>query len=50
MCAVGGDKVKNALWRAGDGSEVKALARAGSAVKTDVFILGRDSKEKLFLE
>ena len=40
---------RDALWRAKDGGEVKALARAGSAVKTDVFILGRDSKEKLFL-
>ena len=36
VCAVGGDKIGNALWRAREGGEVKALARAGSAVKTGV--------------
>ena len=38
-CAVGGDKVNNALWRAREGGAVEALAAAGKAVKTDVFIM-----------
>ena len=39
VCAVGGDKVSNALWRSGEGGAVEALAAAGKAIKTDVFIL-----------
>ena len=39
VCAVGGDKVSNALWRSGEGRAVEALAAAGTAKKTDVFIL-----------
>ena len=39
VCAVGGDKVSNALWRSGEGGAVEALAAARTAVKTDVFIL-----------
>ena len=39
VCAVGGDKVSNALWRAGEGRAVEALGAAGQAMKTDVFIL-----------
>ena len=39
VCAVGGDKVSNALWRSGEGRAVEALAAAGTATKTVVFIL-----------
>ena len=31
--------MKNALWRAREGGAVEALAAAGRAVKTDVFIM-----------
>ena len=37
--SVGGDKVSNAVWRAGEGGAVEALGRAGMAVQTDVFVL-----------
>ena len=36
---MGGDKVKNALWRCGEGGALEALAAAGRAVKTDMFIM-----------
>ena len=36
---LGGDKIDNAVWRAGPGGAVEALAAAGSAVQTDVFIM-----------
>ena len=39
VCAVGGDKVCNALWRSGEGRAVEALGAAGTAAQTDVFIL-----------
>ena len=39
VCAVGGDKVSNALWRSGEGGALEALAAARRALKTDVFIL-----------
>ena len=43
VCAVGGDKVCNALWRSGEGGAVEALGAAARASKTDAFILGSNS-------
>ena len=39
VCAVGGDKVSNALWRSGEGGAVDALGAAAMAAQTDVFVL-----------
>ena len=39
VCAVGGDGIRDALWRAGPGRALEALGAAGSARETHVFLL-----------